>query len=724
MRLSTVVGALLAISGASMLAVAGTTVALTGKAAAVSRQLDSYRADLQDLIAIHVALTRVRSLPPQTIALAQASFDRLGQADPETGRWATAGLLRALREAIAQADSDGAGAAAVVPADAMARLRLDALGVISAISVLQDAASQEHDAAQDRLTLFLLAAGLGLATILALTGLAAHRMIVRPIRSLVATPDPERLLAVGGRRPMPVDEIEQTLRRIVALAEGRRAEDQRYRHLVEFLPVGVIETTPEGEIVSTNPAWRRIYRFGPDHPSEGLDIATLHLDPGLRARRVEALLAGKPIGGVETEMRRRDGSTFWCEMHASAVPDPQTGRIRIRGVHIDVSERHLLESQLHRAQKLEAVGQLTGGVAHDFNNLLTVVLGNADSLVEALGAEPALRRLAEMILHAAQRGAELTGSLLAFARKQPLEPVPTDLNALLTRIEGLLRRSLGEHVELDLHRAHTAWRAMVDPAQLESAVLNLCVNARDAMPRGGRITIETADVLLDEDVAARDEEVAPGPYVMLAVSDTGMGMTPEVLARAVDPFFTTKQQGKGTGLGLSMVWGFVKQSRGHLKIYSEQGHGTTVKLYLPRAEPQDGTAAAPAVAASVRGGNETILLVEDDALVREHVSGQLRSLGYRVLSAPDGPGALDVLEHDLSVDLLFTDVVMPGGMNGRELAALGQTCRPGLRVLYTSGYTENAIVHHGRLDPGVPLLNKPYRRDELAARVRSALDGD
>jgi len=383
-----------------------------------------------------------------------------------------------------------------------------------------------------------------------------------------------------------------------------------------------------------------------------------------------------------------------------------------------------LNQRLRQSQKMEAVGQLTGGVAHDFNNLLTVILGSNEMLVQSLAGNHELRGMAELAVKAAERGAELTNRLLAFGRRQALSPTPSDINRLLAGMEKLLRRTLGEHVDIEMVQSGGLWRAMVDTGQIENAILNLCLNARDAMPQGGRLTIETANVRLDAAYADRHSELEPGQYVMVAVSDTGTGMDSGTLERAFEPFFTTKGVGKGSGLGLSMVYGFIKQSKGHVRIYSEQGQGTTVKLYLPRAFA--GKAAGEEEAAGVaatRRGNERILLVEDDELVREHVSAQLKSLGYDVVAAPNGPEALDLIRR-LAFDLLFTDIIMPGGMNGRQLADEAKTLRPTMPVLFTSGYTENAIVHHGRLDPGVHLLQKPYRRQELAAKLREVLDGE
>ncbi|MDZ4735197.1 MAG: ATP-binding protein [Rhodospirillaceae bacterium] len=381
-----------------------------------------------------------------------------------------------------------------------------------------------------------------------------------------------------------------------------------------------------------------------------------------------------------------------------------------------------LNKKLGQSQKMEAVGQLTGGIAHDFNNLLTVILGNAAALSEGLGDNQRLRTLAEMTERAAERGAELTSRLLAFARRQALEPRATDINRQVADMDKLLRRTLGEDIEIKMVQSSNLWNAMVDPGQLESAILNLSINARDAMPGGGRLTIEPANAHLDEAYVAGQIEVEPGEYVMVAVSDSGTGMDGATLERAFEPFFSTKEVGKGSGLGLSMVYGFVKQSNGHVRIYSEAGQGSTVKLYLPRAAAGTDSAERRSSTAAAEGGPEKILLVEDDDLVRDHVARQLSSLGYDVVTARDGSEAIEVLKRGDHFDLLFTDVVMPGGIGGRQLAEAAQKLRPDLPVLFTSGYTENAIVHNGRLDPGVHLLQKPYRKQDLATKVRAVLD--
>jgi PAS domain S-box-containing protein len=444
-------------------------------------------------------------------------------------------------------------------------------------------------------------------------------------------------------------------------------------------------------------------------------------DPAISRTALDAVARDGAWSG-QVGQRRKDGSRLVVEGAWTLVRDADgTGRA-ILAVNTDVTARLELEGRLRQAHRLEAIGQLTGGVAHDFNNLLTVILGNAELLAEALEPEPELALMARMTMAAADRGAALTGRLLAFSRRQALDPRAVDLRLLLEELLQMLRRTLGEHVETELVHAADLPPALIDAPQLENAVLNLCINARDAMPSGGKLVIETARVTLDAAYARGESEVMPGQYVMVAVSDTGTGMTPEVAARAVEPFFTTKEIGQGSGLGLSMVFGFIKQSGGHLKIYSEQGHGTTVKLYLPCATGQAAPPGPVAEAEAPRGRAERLLIVEDDTLVREHVAAQLRDLGYQVALAAGPAEALEMLRLPGTFDLLFTDIVMPGGQHGPAMAEAARRLRPGLRVLFTSGYTESGIIHHGRLEPGVLLLNKPYRRRDLAEKVRLALN--
>ena len=385
-------------------------------------------------------------------------------------------------------------------------------------------------------------------------------------------------------------------------------------------------------------------------------------------------------------------------------------------------EKEATESKVRQAQKMEAIGQLTGGVAHDFNNILTVITGTIEILADAVKDRPHLTQITDLMGGAAARGAELTKHLLAFSRRQPLQPRNTDVNALIVDSARLLRPTLGEHIEIESMLAHDSAPALIDPSQLSTAILNLALNARDAMPDGGKLTLETKNVVLDEIYARQNSEVKPGNYVMIAVSDTGEGIPSNLLEKVFEPFFTTKEAGKGSGLGLSMVYGFARQSNGHIKIYSEVGHGTSVKLYLPQATSV-GAEESAGETGSYAGehSDETILIVEDDPLVRQYVLAQITRFGFRTIAASNAAEALAILEGPDSVNLLFTDVMLPGGVNGRQLATEAVKRRPGLKVLYTSGYAENALVHHGRLDAGVLLLPKPYVSADLARMLLIAL---
>jgi signal transduction histidine kinase/ActR/RegA family two-component response regulator len=395
--------------------------------------------------------------------------------------------------------------------------------------------------------------------------------------------------------------------------------------------------------------------------------------------------------------------------------------IFMRAREVEAAKEQLeAEQKLRQVQKMEAVGHLTGGIAHDFNNILTVITGLIDILADAVAHDPGLTSVTNMITDAASRGAEVTKHLLAFSRQQPLQPREANLNALVQDTARLLRPSLGEQIEIETSLEPDAWPAFIDPNHLSTALLNLAVNARDAMPDGGKLMLETGNVVLDETYAAANAETRPGEYVMVAVSDTGGGIPKAIRERVFEPFFTTKDTGKGTGLGLSMVYGFVKQSNGHLKIYSEEGHGTSIKLYLPRSSG-DMVEAEPPPIVDAGGGHESILVVEDDPLVRNYVSAQLEQLGYRTMVTANGPEAVAAVDKGFVCDVLFTDVIMSGGMNGRQVADAVLAKLPATRVLFTSGYTEDAIFHHGRLDPGVTLLAKPYRKADLARMIRQVL---
>ncbi len=510
-------------------------------------------------------------------------------------------------------------------------------------------------------------------------------------------------------------------------ADRRRAAEQissinaRLETLLDSSPLPIFSLDAAGRVATWNTAAERIFGrpaaemvgedFAARPENAGNDFAQVH-------RRV---MAGERLQDVQMRWTRREGRVL--DLTHSGAPVRLTGERIAGAVYIseDVTNKHKLERQLAQSQKMEAVGQLTGGVAHDFNNILTVITGTIEILADGVADRPALADIAKLIDEAATRGAGLTRQLLAFARKQPLQPQRTDVNALMVESASLLRPTLGEHVEIESMFEEDAWPVSIDRDQLVTAVINLAINARDAMSGGGKLTLETGNVVLDEAYASVNADVHPGPYVMVAVSDTGSGIPAALRDKVFEPFFTTKEVGKGTGLGLSMVYGFVKQSGGHIKIYSEEGHGTTIKLYLPRASGE----AMPLVESSSspqENGNESILVVEDDRMVREYVVAQLKSLGYSTLPAADAAEALAMLNSGTVPDLLFTDVIMPGGINGRSLAEQARRRLPELKILFTSGYTETAIVHHGRLDPGVLLLPKPYRKVDLARMIRKALE--
>ncbi|CAN7177926.1 response regulator [Pseudoduganella sp. LjRoot289] len=480
------------------------------------------------------------------------------------------------------------------------------------------------------------------------------------------------------------------------------------------------------------------------------ELLGLHMDDIIHPQEMEEnralvrrlLAEGTPFT-LEKRYLKPDGDWVWISSSMSRLDDeagqPQaliavktdiTERRRIeialrdlndtleQRVGREIAERDKAEEALRQSQKMEAVGQLTGGVAHDFNNVLQIIYGNLHLLQQDLpdGEDGGTRKRLAMAIAAVERGAKLSSQLLAFARRQPLQPMVSNLGRLVGNMDEMLRRTLGERIEVATVAGSGLWNTLVDPGQIENVVLNLAINARDAMRGEGRLTIEVGNAVLDEYYVNNLLDVPSGQYVMLSVTDTGAGMTPEVLRRAFEPFFTTKPEGEGTGLGLSMAYGFVKQSRGHIKIFSEPGEGTSVKIYLPRSLT-DETQELPGLSGPALGGDETVLVVEDDPGVRAVVLDMLGGLGYRVLSAENGEQALRVLERE-RVDLLFTDVVMPGTLRSPDLALAARGMQPDIAVLFTSGYPQSAIVHGGRLDPGLELLSKPYRRDELARKLR------
>lgn len=544
-------------------------------------------------------------------------------------------------------------------------------------------------------------------------------------------------------KPFSTRELLARIGANLAMARVRRDSLQKLRELNESLEARVAKQTQErdriwrlsrelmlvAEFDSTalalNPAWGSTLDWSEADLLGAKVFGLVHpADVGAATQVLRQLGQGVPVVNVDLRLRHRDGSYRWTIW--TAVPHEGV----LYAVGRDVTDSRATEERLRQAQKMETIGQLTGGVAHDFNNLLTVIVGNLESIqhqavgLEGDGAGPRIRRAAEYAMRGAQRAAALTQRLLAFSRRQPLEPKQVNINRLVAGMSDLIRRTLGEQVEIETVLGGGLWLTLVDPNQLENAILNLAVNARDAMPDGGRLTIETGNAHLDELYAASADGVQVGQYVLLAVSDTGSGMSPDISARAFEPFFTTKDAGHGTGLGLSQVYGFVKQSGGHVKIYSEIGHGTTVKIYLPRLMAEEEEAVSLEQVAMPAPGEhaETVLVVEDDDDVRAYSTQLVRELGYRVLEARSGPVALEALERHPVVDLLFTDVGLPGGMNGRQLAEAVARLRPGLPILFTTGYARNAIVHGGRLDPGLHLITKPFTRQGLAAKLRDVLD--
>jgi PAS domain S-box-containing protein len=506
--------------------------------------------------------------------------------------------------------------------------------------------------------------------------------------------------------------------------EGVRDSEQRFRDYAETASDWFWETGPDQVFTYIS---ERVSAFGLDGDCligrRRLDVATdLEAEPEKWREHIAMLERHEPFRNFEYTCRDRTGRHHHVSVNGRPIFAADGRFMGYRGTAADLTEKHEAEERLHQSQKMDAIGQLTGGVAHDFNNVLTVITGTIEILQEGMADKPHLAAIAQLIDDAATRGAEITSQLLTFARRQPLEPREIDVNRLIIDTARLLKPTLGEHVAIVSALADNAWSALADPSQLSAAIVNLAVNARDAMPGGGKLTLQTANVVRDEVDAPDDEGVKSGEFVMISVTDTGHGIPVDIRDRVFEPFFTTKGIGRGTGLGLSMVYGFAKQSGGTVEVDSEEGRGTVIKLYLPRSAGQVVAKAEPMHAPGTPRGHETILVVEDDALVQGYVIAQLGSLGYRTLVASDGLAALALVDQGIAFDLLFTDMIMPGGMNGRELAEAVLGRREGIKVLYTSGYTDNAIVHDGHLDPGVALLRKPYRKSDLAQKIRDVLE--
>lgn len=506
--------------------------------------------------------------------------------------------------------------------------------------------------------------------------------------------------------------------------EALQINDERFR-LVAMATNDVIW---DWDLVESTIWWNENLKglcgYEPAEVEPGPESWTSRIHPEDRDRVLEEIHAVIDGSGIhwtsEYRFIHRNGHALFVVDRGFVIRNDAGKPVRMIGSMLDVTKQRGLEDTLRQAQKLEAVGQLTGGVAHDFNNLLTVIIGNSEILHEELESKPTLQRLAEMSMKAAHRGADLTRRLLAFARKQALEPSVVNVDELVAGIETLLHRTLGEEIDITFKSARGLWNTEVDASQLETALLNLAINARDAMPDGGRLTIETANATFDRDEAASAQDIHPGQYVVLTVTDTGHGISRDIMDHVFEPFFTTKETGKGSGLGLSMVHGFVNQSGGHVRIHSEPGEGTSIKLYFPRSLGRPRITADAKANMPAARGNERILVVEDDALVRQHLVSQLEGLGYRVVCASSGQRALEIIQNAPDIDLLLTDVVMPG-MNGNSLANKAMMLRPDLKILFTSGYSDKFLVEDGRLRPGIDLLRKPYSRDHLADKLRETL---
>jgi PAS domain S-box-containing protein len=516
-------------------------------------------------------------------------------------------------------------------------------------------------------------------------------------------------------------------RQLAATAAQLEETERRFHLLIDAVTdYAIFMLDTAGNVISWNPGAERINGYS-SAEILGQHFSRFHTeDDRQKLLPRTALATAERTGKYEAEgwRCRKDGTTFMASVVINAIRDASGRLLGFAKITRDITEKKATEEQLRQAQKMEAVGQLTGGVAHDFNNLLTVIMGNLEHLDRVLPPAQPTQRIIASALRGASRAAMLTHRLLAFSRRQPLVPEVLSVNKLVAGMSDLMRRTLGEAILIEAVLAGGLWPTLADSNQLENALINLAINARDAMLEGGKLTIETANTHLDEAYARMHDEVQPGQYVGIFVTDTGTGMASEAVAQAFEPFFTTKEIGQGTGLGLSQVYGFIKQSGGHAKIYSEVGLGTTVKLYLPRyrgtedvAHETLGTQDLP------RGRSELVLVVEDDPDVRDYTVEMVGDLGYSVLSAPDGASALRLLDSHRKVSLLFTDVGLPGGMNGRQLAEQALRRQPRLKVLYTTGYARNAIIHQGRLDPGVEVVFKPFTYSDLATKIRQVLEG-
>jgi len=508
--------------------------------------------------------------------------------------------------------------------------------------------------------------------------------------------------------------------------EALRESEEKYRTILESIEDGYFEVDLTGNFKFFNDSMCKIRGYSKD------ELIVMnnrdYMDPETSKKVYEIFnrvyKTGESVKGVEWESIRKDGSKIYSESSISLMKDSKDQPIGFQGIVRDITERKNLEKQLIQSQKMEAVGRLAGGVAHDFNNLMTIVIGNADMLLMSLTKDDPLREDVEEIKKAGGRSTSLTRQLLAFSRRQVLQPMVLNLNTVLAETDKMLRRLIGEDLEMATILESELGKVNIDPGQVEQVIMNLAINARDAMPGGGKFTIETANVDLDREYAHKKGvmELQPGPYVMLAISDKGIGMDKETQSQIFDPFFTTKPKAKGTGLGLSTVYGIVKQSGGYIWVYSEPGQGTTFKIYLPRVQGEEASLKKEPVPKELLQGSETVLMVEDDEAVRNFSKKVLKRSGYNILEAQDGEEALMVSRaHEGPIHLLLTDVVMPK-MSGRELADRLQELRPETKVLFMSGYTDNAIIRHGTLRSDVNFMQKPFTPELLSQRIRRILD--
>jgi len=561
--------------------------------------------------------------------------------------------------------------------------------------------------------------------IVVLTGLSDEALAVATVRDgaqdyLVKGQVDGNLL---GRTIRYAFERNQVRRQLETSERQLRESEVGYRTLVERAPVGIYRSSAEGKFLSVNAALVRMLGYDSPEDMQQLDMACdVYADPAERQRLLDRdSYTDREYDEVEATWKRKDGLLLKVQLSVRAVRNVASGVAYYETIVRDVTEQRRLQAQLMQAQKMEAVGRLAGGVAHDFNNLLTVIISYSDLLLEDLGRDDPKREDVAAVRKAAEGAAALTHQLLAFSRQQVLQPKVLDVNATVASTEKLLRRLIGEDIQLVAKLGSGLGSVKADPGQIEQVIMNLAVNARDAMPAGGQLTIETANVEMDEAYVRGHPLAQPGRYVMLAVSDTGTGMDEQTKAHIFEPFFTTKELGKGTGLGLATVYGIVKQSGGFIWLYSEPGHGTSFKIYMPRVD-ESAERATPAAAAPLPRGTETILVVEDAPAVRAVTRQVLERQGYTVLEAPNGGAALVLAtKHHGPIHLLLTDVVMPG-VNGRQLAEQLARPRPDMMVLFTSGYTDDSVVRHGVLESGIAYLQKPFTPDGVARKVREVLD--